>query len=372
MTTALAPTSSGPQLRSLTSLRVFAALFVLLFHSQLTTVPGLGPLQAVLRIGYAGVAFFFVLSGFILVWSTRADLTRVNFWWRRFARIYPLHIAALLLSVALLFRYAPLPWLGQRPSLATVLPTLLLLQAWLPDSDFAFGGNVVSWSLSCEAFFYAIFPLLMVLARRLGARQFLQFFIGLFILTTVIQVAGALTSVTLDEYFYTLPLTRLGEFTVGMALGYGFRNAITSRPSLWLVMGSTALAALAVVVAHAGPSQSHGFVNPLVTPLFAIVILSAAHGDLAGRRTLLSNRGMVWAGEVSFAIYLIHLTFIHAVTTIWQSTLRWNAASTAALVVCEIVSVVLFSAALHHGLERPINRALRRLVQPPERERSDS
>jgi peptidoglycan/LPS O-acetylase OafA/YrhL len=86
------------RLDSLTGLRILAALGVVLIHSvknpssqkPLTVIPGL---QSVASVGYLGVTFFFVLSGFVLTWSARRGGHAKSFYQKRFARIAPLSLA---------------------------------------------------------------------------------------------------------------------------------------------------------------------------------------------------------------------------------------------------------------------------------------
>ena len=80
----------GGNLRRLTSLRAFAALAVFGIHAG--SAFGWPLWQRLFGLGYAGVGFFFVLSGFVLTWATRPTTRPQVFWWRRFARIYPAYI----------------------------------------------------------------------------------------------------------------------------------------------------------------------------------------------------------------------------------------------------------------------------------------
>src|SRR5271170_4068317 len=84
-------------LKQLTSLRFFAAIWVVLYHFW----PSLGvPMPALVAKGYLGVELFFTLSGFILchVYLQGFGEGRFNysaFLWARLARIYPVHFATL-------------------------------------------------------------------------------------------------------------------------------------------------------------------------------------------------------------------------------------------------------------------------------------
>src|SRR5437660_267223 len=104
--------TSKPQLPSLTGIRFFLAIWVVIYH-QIGPKTGLAiswlpnapdAICALLRVGYVAVTVFFVLSGFVLAynydlsepWSRRAS---VKFGIARFARIYPAYCAGLLLFV---------------------------------------------------------------------------------------------------------------------------------------------------------------------------------------------------------------------------------------------------------------------------------
>lgn len=97
-----------PRLDGLTGLRWWAAFIVFLYHMLIfAPVPGL--LSELFSYGYFGVTFFFVLSGFVLTWSARSNVPVSTFYWRRFARIWPSHIVALLLAIPVFYTMAAIP-----------------------------------------------------------------------------------------------------------------------------------------------------------------------------------------------------------------------------------------------------------------------
>ncbi len=108
---------------------------------------------------------FFVLSGFILAYtypriSGGGEALRVILY--RIGRIWPLHLAMLLVFAALVFDPAnPLhePW--------RVLCSVFLVQSWVGAYGLTFAGNSVAWTLSCELFFYLAFPFLTMLSSRM-------------------------------------------------------------------------------------------------------------------------------------------------------------------------------------------------------------
>ena len=106
-----------PRLDSLTTLRFFAAVHVVLFHMRVTKILDGGPwwYQNFASIGYVGVNFFFVLSGFILVYTYDGFPLRARqFWQARFARIYPAYVVSLMAAAPFFFfavRHLNLPFL---------------------------------------------------------------------------------------------------------------------------------------------------------------------------------------------------------------------------------------------------------------------
>ena len=158
-------------LKQLTSLRFFAALWVVAYHYW----PSLtGGYPVLVDKGYLGVELFFVLSGFILahVYLDDAGAGRLNygrFLWARLARIYPVHLVtlaaiglmgALALALGYPMRHQVIVW--------SVLPqTLLLIHAWGTASVSAW--NHPSWSISAEWFAYVFFPLFAAAAWALRA-----------------------------------------------------------------------------------------------------------------------------------------------------------------------------------------------------------
>src|ERR1700761_5502055 len=165
-----------PQLKVLTSLRFFAAALVVLFHVQVSGTLVAGPwwYRNFAGIGFIGVNCFFVLSGFILVYTYAGKpISARRFWQARFARVYPAYLFSLLVTAPLFFYvmrvlHLPLFAWSERHLTAAMLLTVGLLQAWVPQA--ALTWNPVCWSLSAEAFFYLVFPGLLLWGARLNTR----------------------------------------------------------------------------------------------------------------------------------------------------------------------------------------------------------
>jgi peptidoglycan/LPS O-acetylase OafA/YrhL len=146
----------------------------------------LGPAADLIRHGYIGVDGFFIMSGMILARvhpEMRGDIKKrlretgappfeppsaammLRFWGKRLARIYPVHLATILILAALVGFGVLHGWTPRDPSRfdgSSLLQNLLLVQGW-GGSDHG-TWNYPSWSVSTEWAGYLAFPILWYLA----------------------------------------------------------------------------------------------------------------------------------------------------------------------------------------------------------------
>ncbi|MES2987631.1 MAG: acyltransferase, partial [Pseudomonadota bacterium] len=152
------------ELRALTSVRGLAAWMIVLFHIR-DAMPWLPhKLLAVLNHGYLAVDFFFLLSGFV-IWNSYAERIREGgaaalpeFFKRRIARIWPLHIVMLGFGLALALLLNAAGRDTHDFPLSELPLHVLLLQNWGFTSHLSW--NDPAWSISCELAAYLLFPLL--------------------------------------------------------------------------------------------------------------------------------------------------------------------------------------------------------------------
>lgn len=341
------------RLDSLTGLRIFAAVWVMLLHFREVTPTEVWPLPLIDRFvlqGQYAVDLFFVLSGFILChvyFAQFADGVRRDrfgaFIGYRFARLYPVHVVTFAAMVAL-FLVQKLLFNGPgadavRYSVGVFLTTLTMTHAWSGDTV---TPNLPAWSISAEWFAYLLFPLLCLAVTRLRGFAPLAFTaVGLALATTWHEVTdSALVRV-------------MAGFLVGMAVYQISRRteALARMPYL-----GTGVVVLVVLWATVGPARLE-----LGILLFAALILVlAAEQDWLCR--VLSLRTVVYLGEVSYAVYMVH----------WVVRVVVRAAADKAGVLHEIPPplmvatyiTVTFAAAilLYRYVERPWRRRLRRLL----------
>ncbi len=339
-------TASLPRdLPRLTSLRAFAAFAVFFFHIGHNT--NWGPLRAASAHGYTGVGFFFILSGFVLTWSTSPHSSAARFWLRRFARVYPSHFVMLLVALVV-------PVLAHPVTVEGTLATFLLVQAWFPQWQVVFGLNGVSWSLSCEAFFYLITPLILGGLRRPG-RGPLLVAAGWFVMCSAVAVLAGFAGTSPDVYAYANPLVRSGEFVLGCLLAIAVRRGW--RPPSRVAIGVAAVALMWLMTFSRWFPQS---VTGVMFDLpFAMLIATAAGSDIAGRRGLLTQRWLAYLGQVSYAFYLVHELVILNLNPFIGPLVTSRTRGFIAMLALWCVALGC-AAVLHHLVEKPAQRFILR------------
>lgn len=347
------------RLDSLTGLRFFAAWLVVVHH--FTNFALLPYIWRYTGFGATGVTFFFVLSGFVLTWSFVPSDTPGRFYWRRFARIWPLHAATTLIALPVFYSWRDVPydWTG-------IGLSFVLLHAWVPTASTYFAGNPASWSLSCEMFFYALHPL--VVRTALGLKLLALGAATLIVLGAVFIVVRWSPDWWSDRIvgwmLYISPLFRLGEFLLGIALAAalrrGFRVPLGVIPwailvGLWFHLEYVFAPAHFSATWRVLVSQATYVVLPV---LYAGVIGAAAQLDFDDARSWLRTRPMVLLGQWSYALYLVHATIIYALIN-WIGVRAYSPVKNVAWFGVVTLLAVAASAVLYTVVEHPVEQRLR-------------
>ncbi|MCV7358406.1 acyltransferase family protein [Mycolicibacterium fluoranthenivorans] len=323
--------TSVDRVASLTGVRALAALLVVLTHAAYTTGKyNQGYVGLLLSRAEIGVPIFFVLSGYLLFkpWVDRAAAGAVapsvrRYAWHRVRRIMPAYVVTVLAAYAIYhFREAgPNPghnWTG-------LLRNLTLTQIYTDNYLFSYlhQGLTQMWSLAVEAAFYVALPLLawlllVVLCRRRWRPGLL--IAGLFGLLAVNPAWLALVHTTQglpDGARLWLP-TYLPWFLGGMLLAV--LQAIGARAYAMVCIPLALVSYLIVATPIAGePTTSPAKLSEALvkTAFYAViatlVVAPLALGDHGWYSRLLGSRPMVFLGEISYEIFLIHLVVMELV-----------------------------------------------------------
>lgn len=356
-------TRPATQLDGLTGVRFFAAAWVMLLHFRDVTQTRSWHYPLVDRLivhGNYGVDLFFVLSGFILchVYADRfaTRITRHelrSFISYRFARLYPVHLVTLAAMIVL--------YLGQRvltgasggnPERFTpgvVVSSLTMTHGWWGTVT----PNLPAWSISAEWFAYLLFPLLCLALTRARSAPVVFVLVGCGLATVWHAVSGVdPTSKLPGEDLIRV----MAGFLVGMATYRLYRRVQghTRTPALGIV-----LAVLVIVWACVGerPRLEVGVL------LFAgLIIALASERDWLGRA--LSHRSIVYLGEVSYAIYMVHWVVRVVVRAVAARFGVLDTTPPALMITTYVVVTMITAVSIYHLVELPWRGRLRRMLAP--------
>lgn len=357
MTTNVSP-EARIRLDSLTGLRFAAAFIVFLSHAAGRTTGQLHEVASFLGDqGAAGVSFFFILSGFVLTWSHNGGDTSGAFYRRRLARIGPAYLVCLVAGTALTIVVSG-DVLG---SLVKAAPSLPALQAWVPDQRIYYAGNGVGWSLSCEVFFYALFPIIAVgMARRAGGRALAALAVAISVFTPAALHPETIADGLRYWAMYICPATRLAEFVIGIALAKLVQSGWRSPVSLHTACGIAVVAYLTAGILPLWAATSLVMLMP-----FSLLIVSAASADLKDTWGLRAT-WMIRLGEWSFGFYLTHQMVLRVAGLVLDRAGGGSqGAQLGGIAACLAVALVI-SAFLFTFVERPLERRFRSAPRRPE------
>lgn len=352
-----------PLMEPLTSVRFLLALGVVLFHYQLMwTLPP--DAAGLLNRARLGVDVFFILSGFILAHvylkgEGPPDYRR--FIVARFARVYPAH-AAIMLGMLVMVLGAGLVGVGLEPgrfNAPDFIQSMLLTQAWFPRSTMVL-WNGPAWSLSAEWFAYLIFPVYAWIALRLRDRPVVLIALAVTLFAVLDAGYRMAFGVILPRAEDNLGVLRiLPEFLFGIGLYFlGLRLRLRPRTAIAAVI----LASLAMLAAMQAALDDR-----LIVALAGPLILSLALLAKSGARTFLSNPVWLFAGEASYALYLVHIPLVMVWRNAMQALLgldgdyRMSPLELAALLALTLAA----AAVIHIAVEQPGRRLLRRRLNRP-------
>jgi peptidoglycan/LPS O-acetylase OafA/YrhL len=295
MTVEATPAPARDRAPELDLLRFIAATLVVIYHyayrpainGEVSTT-AFGALQDFATYGYLGVPLFFLISGFVIVWSA-AGRTPGQFLRSRFLRLYPMF----WLGVAITLFAC---WLADfRPevlNIRVILANLTLVPAYF-DVPFIDG---VYWTLAIELKFYLIILGAILLGQMRRIELWMYFWIAASVVLTL----------------WTVPLGGSAAM-----LPHGFLFAAGATCYFVRTSGLTAARVIALTVAAAG-STYHGilgrgnftFEDQMASPVMVGVLIVAFHlGLLAvAMRWIRVGNSAIWfsLGALTYPLYLLH------------------------------------------------------------------
>jgi peptidoglycan/LPS O-acetylase OafA/YrhL len=301
-------------LPALTGLRCFAALNIVFFH--FSNPRWFGPFAPIVDNGYTSVSFFLLMSGYILAYNysdraVKGQLKSRNFWIARFSRLYPVYFLALLLSLGMLIdewhvrSHAQFAW--------GVALTPLLLQGWSPVlSTF---WNTPAWTMCTEAFFYIIFPVVVLWKRPKRIVPLLGVMLGLWLVGMILPSLylwfhpdGVLHPNRYTDGFWIralkfTPPPHIPSFLFGIALA-DLDGMIPRAAGRRLLCGLAGIGGLYFVLSLGDKMPFPLMHDGLLMPLFGLAILGLAGHNLIAR--FFGFYPFAVIGQSSYCLYILH------------------------------------------------------------------
>ncbi|MEO6284216.1 MAG: acyltransferase [Dyadobacter sp.] len=352
------------KINSIQVLRGIAALIVTIYHLKdvvKKSDPFAQELDFLFNSGPAGVALFFVISGFIMVYitrNTRGSLTGVyQFIVKRFIRIWPAYVVITVFYYLLQHRIEP-----DQASLTELALSIFFIPASATEPPFyGYATLPVGWSLNYEIYFYLLIAISLCFAKY---RWYVFFLLIIVAMVVVPSIFGNFTLKPNEARDYgsaylnmiTNPI--VWNFVYGVLLGLIYNNPALSRgfsaffSKKWLAATCIALAGWQYV------SGFFGGLGPLQWGVGSTLLFAAFIFYTKGR-TIIFPAWLVRLGDISFSIYLIHLPVVVAVSYVF-SRIGYPVYSTGTAMFCFSLSLTLiFSHISYEYLEIRLSNHLK-------------
>lgn len=330
-------------------LRAIAVLIVIGFHLKLSFLSG----------GHIGVDVFFVLSGYLITSNLVRQMTRgtfsiKEFYSKRIQRLFPALFATVVLTfIAAAFILLPEDFDRFSKSAAATIFSLSNFIFWSESGYWDVSSETKAllhtWSLGVEEQFYLVWPAALLLIMKSGVKVAKALF-ALTVLGFVFCYFHSLNDIS--GAFYLLP-SRVFQFSSGGLLAaLLLSNSLMPLLQVRHLRDALLIAGL-LLLGFGSVILSEEVLYPgayALVPTFGALFILMAGSNNTGQgwigQRILENSLLVWVGQVSYSLYLVH----------WPIIVLYRYLTGAALTTQEVcfLIVAIFAAAslLHYGVER--------------------
>jgi peptidoglycan/LPS O-acetylase OafA/YrhL len=329
------------------ALRAIAAASVVFYHVLNMLVRNAGYSFKVPAFGAAGVDLFFLISGFVMIYTHFDEFSHAgasgSFVRRRLIRIAPLYWLATTVMVILLVGFPNLFSTAKMDWNNAAFSYLFLLS---PNSEGVVGTvTQTGWTLCYEFYFYAMFAVLLLLPRRyfLTAAG-LIFFAGL-----LINAWGT----TLPPWLTVATNPLLVEFYVGSVIAFLFLAGVSLPPGIAIVAIIFSIVGILVI-----GEPSDGWQRVFSWGIPSAVILAGAVS--LERIDIRVPKILIALGASSYSLYIIHPFVLPAFGKAWALMHLPGKVPAFVLGIAAFSAALIVAHGVHLWLERPMTEWLLR------------
>ena len=315
------PTSSSHHILTLQSMRFIFCILILINHFFEST----GKLHFYYG-GDAGVTFFFILSGFVLSMGCGASIKNgtfkyIQFLRKRLTKIYPLHLVTFTIALCMSFVA------GVKFNITKTILHVFMLQEFTLSEDMLRYGTGLSWFLGALFFCYLLFPFLyrqLIISRNKVFGALLTIYILL-----ALSIESCCNNSAIDDFMFAFPPLRVIDFAVGIIAYRLYTAPFSIHFRQWIDRQSaTKLSILEIIIVVSVSALTYipycllpswiRFAPLFWLPFSLLIYWFAISSNNKGIITkLLSQRALVFLGNISFEIYMLHGIVITAFVFVW-------------------------------------------------------
>jgi peptidoglycan/LPS O-acetylase OafA/YrhL len=331
---------SSERIHGLDGLRAIAALSVVIFHFTIGYQDWVGrhatPVLFRFPFGHFGVELFFIISGFVILWTLNRSKDLRSFAIERVARLYPAYIVCACLTAFFLFalNFNVIHVWYKYAFLNAVIGLPYLLRVHMIDPSY--------WTLTYEVIFYAFAGVMFFLFRRIRVEYWCLGWLAIAVASRLL-IHPDWARIAVNVYYANFFVA--GMMIFSLTRGGGGRLA-------WIAL--TISAALTLLPQE---KQDHTL-SPLWYALMSFTFMAAVWGVSRNKLHFLSWRPVALVGEASYSVYLLHQVVGYwIIFQLEQAGLSANLS-----IVAAIGAIIPASIAIRYWIEIPGQRAIRRMA----------
>lgn len=371
------------RLHLLDFMRGIAALAVVFWHWQhlypdfgtpefdRTAQPFYSVLFPLYESGWMAVELFFALSGFVFFWLYRESIqnnkiSSLKFFILRFSRLYPLHfITLIVMAIGQCVR----SWMGLHPfvydanNFANFIANILFVQAWSPRAVESFNGP--TWSISIEVLLYIFFYIATKFSKDTRLHHFILPAIAGVVLMQVHRTLGRGVSEFFMGGLAWYVWRQLGQhknqdkisiFCLVLTLSVWGTAVVEAKYQIFAHLISIA----SIKIGHGFPSvERAGIALSFMFRLFWLPFTVFSFAMFERKYPVSWFANTSWIGDLTYAIYLIHVPLQLAIATIISHDYKIFMSNQKEMLVFYIVSLLFIGMLSYRYVEMPLQKWIR-------------